>query len=282
MYYVDGIHEKNIFSGELPFRLEINIEKNFKYPLHWHSAIEIIFVEQNDFSVLVNNEEYFLREKEIMVIAPGDTHEFACTGTGIRYFIQFDIASFDVAGRNYFREHFSDILIFTQGQEISTKLTQHIKDIVACYKDRKNGSELYLSARIFDILYLLTYYVRSQETVKIKAKKLSGLDKINEAFEYIHKKYTEDIQLEDVAKLVGLSEYYFSRLFKQITEKSFYNYLNEYRIKQSEMLITNSSMSITEIAYAVGFNSIVTFNRCFKTVKGCSPTTYKKIRKGAE
>jgi AraC-like DNA-binding protein len=86
-----------------------------------------------------------------------------------------------------------------------------------------------------------------------------------------------DISLSDIAKAVGFSEYYFSRLFKDVTEKNFSHYLNEYRIKQAEYYLTRSGMSVAEIAYTVGFNSIVTFNRSFKSVKGCSPSTYKKI-----
>lgn len=280
MYYIEGIHEKNIFPEQLPIRLERNIEDNFVYPLHWHSAIELLYVEKNDFDLFVNNTEYNIKESDVMVIAAGDTHEFKGSASGIRYFIQFDFSCFDFFTSNDIRGLLTDTLVFRKDNYIYEKLVIHIKEIITCFEQKAFGYDLFLYARIFDILCLLTQYLKHQDNIRTKSNRVSGLYKINEAFDYIHKNYAHDIHLDDISRIMGLSEYYFSRLFKQITEKNFYAYLNEYRIRQSEQLIRKTSMSITDIAYAVGFNSIVTFNRCFKTVKGCTPTVYKKIETG--
>jgi transcriptional regulator GlxA family with amidase domain len=47
-------------------------------------------------------------------------------------------------------------------------------------------------------------------------------------------------------------------------------------VKQAEKLLKNSRLQIAEIALDTGFSSLVTFNRIFRKLKGCSPTLYRK------
>ena len=53
-------------------------------------------------------------------------------------------------------------------------------------------------------------------------------------------------------------------------------YLNSVRVKKAEEYLLDMDISITEAAYMSGFNSIQTFNRVFKKIKGCTPTEYRK------
>lgn len=281
--FVEGLHEKDIFTREFPFRLEDNTEADFTYPVHWHAAIELLYVEKNSLNITVNNNEFTLQEKDILFIANGDTHGFYNQNNqGRRIFIQFDSSAFNTLGSNTIIKPLISNTFRLSSQEapIYDELSTHIMSIVDSYKNKSFGYQLFLCARIYDILALISNYlldrVKPQSSTDT-VKKIQGLDKLSEAFKYIEKNFMNDISLADVAKAVGFSEFYFSRIFKDITEKNFSQYLNEYRIKQAEHYLSNSVMSIADIAYTVGFNSIVTFNRSFKSVKGCSPSTYKKI-----
>ncbi len=281
--FVEGLHEKDIFTKEFPFRLEINTEVDFTYPVHWHGAIELLYVEKNRFNINVNNSEYELEEGDILFIANGDTHGFLNQkNEGRRIFIQFDSSAFNALGSNNILKPLisNSFKITRQEQPFHTNLVNQITGIVDSYTEKIFGFQLFLSARIYDVLSIISNYLvdrvkpgSTQDTIK----KMQGLEKLSEAFKYIEANYMNDISLSDVAKAVGFSEFYFSRIFKDITEKNFSLYLNEYRIKQAEHYLIKPGMSVADIAYTVGFNSIVTFNRSFKTVKGCSPSTYKKI-----
>lgn len=92
---------------------------------------------------------------------------------------------------------------------------------------------------------------------------------------YIDTHYTENLDLETVAKSVGFSKYHFSRLFKQYTNFTFGDYLCYRRIKAAEELLANPDLSITEVAIQAGFPSISTFNRLFKQHKNCTPSEYR-------
>ena len=57
---------------------------------------------------------------------------------------------------------------------------------------------------------------------------------------------------------------------------TFYNYLIAQRISKAELMLANSDLRISDIAMNTGFSSISTFNRIFKTAKGCSPNDFRK------
>lgn len=281
--YVDGLHEKGIFADGFPFRLEVNTFDNFDYPVHWHAVIEILYIEKNHFNINVNNREFKLDEGDILFIASGDTHGFSNrNNNGKRIFIQFGSSSLSTFGNNNIIKALisSTFKISIKDVPFQESIKDHILSIVENYSKKDFGFELFISARIHDIFAIISKFLADKINLENNTgniKKMQGMDKLAEAFKFIEANYMNDISLSDVAKAVGFSESYFSRMFKDITEKNFILYLNEYRIKQAELFLMASSMSIADIAYAVGFNSIVTFNRSFKSIKGCSPSMYKKI-----
>jgi AraC-like DNA-binding protein len=67
----------------------------------------------------------------------------------------------------------------------------------------------------------------------------------------------------------------FCRFFKNSTNKTFLQFLNEFRVGKSCQLLINGEKNIKQICYEVGFNSLTNFNRVFKSFKGQSPTEYR-------
>jgi AraC-like DNA-binding protein len=108
-------------------------------------------------------------------------------------------------------------------------------------------------------------------------KQSEYIEKFNAVLDYIDNHYMEDITLETVAKSAGFSKYHFTRLFKQYTETTFYDYLCYKRIKIAQDLLSRPELSITDIAYRSGFSTLSTFNRIFKKLIKCTPTEYRAI-----
>jgi len=283
--FLDGLHEKEIFSESYPFRLVANTEENFDYPFHWHSALEIIYAMESDYEVIVNNTDYALDERDILLISGGDIHGFHVHGNrGKRIFIQFDISKLKGFGfNNSLKPLISKTRKISSQNDIDLHhmMEEQIIKIIEDYSKNDLASPLYLSARVYDILSILARHYASRimsEAPVSGSKRIFGLEKLNGAFKYIEENYQEDITLKSVARASGFSEYYFSRLFKEVTEKNFCSYLKEFRVKKAEMLLADSDMPITQVAYTSGFRSITSFNRIFKEIKGCTPTEYKKMR----
>jgi AraC-like DNA-binding protein len=98
------------------------------------------------------------------------------------------------------------------------------------------------------------------------------------ARKFIEEYSDEQLSLKRVAKAVGISPNHLSEKFKQVTGANFVEYVARTRFKHACDLLHNPSRRISEIAFAVGFQSLSQFNRVFKTFSGKSPTEYR-VRK---
>jgi len=98
---------------------------------------------------------------------------------------------------------------------------------------------------------------------------------IARAKQYIQENQGEDLSLGQVAKAVSTSTFYFCKIFKKFTGINFTDYLSRVRIEKAKNLLLNPNLRISEIAYAVGFQSLTHFNRVFKKLLAQSPTEYR-------
>ena len=88
----------------------------------------------------------------------------------------------------------------------------------------------------------------------------------------------EKISLYEVAKTVNMSANYLSEKFKKITGINFVDYVAHTRIEKASALLHNVNLRVSEIAFAVGFQSLSQFNRVFKKLTGRSPTEFRAAR----
>jgi AraC family transcriptional regulator len=103
-----------------------------------------------------------------------------------------------------------------------------------------------------------------------------GDRKILQVSEYIHAHLDQEIQLADLANIVGISQYHFSRLFKQSMGISPHQYLLQQRVEQAKQLLKNSRLAIAEIALQCGFNSQSHMGKAFRELTGMTPSQYRR------
>ena len=101
-----------------------------------------------------------------------------------------------------------------------------------------------------------------------------GLKNVTLLLDWIDSNLTEPITLSSLAKKTGLSEKYICRIFKLYTSKTVTDYINERRIERA--CIEMATKSITEAAFASGFNELSYFCKLFKRYKGRTPSEYKR------
>jgi len=95
------------------------------------------------------------------------------------------------------------------------------------------------------------------------------------AKQYITEHQTEELSLDQVAKSVHTSKFYFCKMFKKSTGINFTDYLSRVRTERAKSLLLNPNLRVSEIAYEVGFQSLTHFNRVFKRILGESPSDYR-------
>ncbi len=128
---------------------------------------------------------------------------------------------------------------------------------------------------------------RAVEAITRQAEKIacsaSNYYKIQRALKYIEDNFMRKIGRGEVAKEACMEPTYFSKIFKDVTGKDFREYLNDHRItKAKEILLNGSKLSITEIALALGFGDITTFERIFKRTVGLTPMQYRNRSSSSE
>ena len=93
-------------------------------------------------------------------------------------------------------------------------------------------------------------------------------------------RHGEDLGLDDVAKAVNMSSFYFCKSFKKATGMTFTNYLARVRVEKVKNLLINPHKRISEAAFEAGFQSLSQFNRVFRRIAGQSPKAYcEQLRK---
>jgi AraC family transcriptional regulator len=100
---------------------------------------------------------------------------------------------------------------------------------------------------------------------------------IERAVARIWEGYSEPLSLSDIATSAILSRFHFSRVFRDATGVSPVRYLFAVRIYQARRLLASTSLSVTEISLAVGYNSLGSFTNRFTGSVGASPTRFRRM-----
>lgn len=106
----------------------------------------------------------------------------------------------------------------------------------------------------------------------------AGHELILRAHKFIQDNLHKNISIEDVAKHIHLSIFYFSRLFKDKTGVTYTEYLIELRLEKSKMLLLTTNDTVASIAKRVGYTETNSFSRLFKSRVGISPSQYRLNR----
>ena len=95
---------------------------------------------------------------------------------------------------------------------------------------------------------------------------------------FIDEHFEEELSLPRVAKAVSISGNHLSEKFKRVTGVNFVEYVARTRFEKARGLLHDSNLRVSEIAFAVGFQSLSQFNRVFKKLSGKAPTEYRAAR----
>lgn len=277
---LSGVYEIVEYENKRSVMLYDN-DQTESYPIHWHNAVEIIIPLSNDFCVISGGVEYNLKEKEILIIPPGELHSMPAK-EGRRIIFQCDNTLLsDVAVLDSLMPVFNSSLHITPDIDKQLYLIAR-KGILDIYNDYFSKTPI-SDTRIYLNLLIMLTAIREFQIKCISNESdefvINSDDrvKLSRVMKYIDQNFTEEISLDKLAAVAGYSKYHFSRIFKKYHNMSTVQYISRKRIKLAERLLIDPELSITEVAMRSGFSSLTTFNRIFKMEKHCTPTEFKKM-----
>lgn len=107
------------------------------------------------------------------------------------------------------------------------------------------------------------------------ALKRNHLSTLERAKDYIADNFENDITLNEIAGHCHVSPFHFSRIFRSFNSSSPYQYLMNTRLKNAELLLRSTGLSVTEICFASGFNNLERFSAAFKKKYFSSPRSFR-------
>ena len=103
-----------------------------------------------------------------------------------------------------------------------------------------------------------------------------NMHKLKNVLVFMRDNYDKPISLSDMADAADMSSKYFCYFFKEMTRKSPVEYLNTYRVEKAARKLITSDISVTDVAFACGFNDLSYFIKTFKAYKGVTPARFRR------
>ncbi|MBW4470598.1 MAG: AraC family transcriptional regulator [Stenomitos rutilans HA7619-LM2] len=150
------------------------------------------------------------------------------------------------------------------------------QSLTAELENNQLHSRLFVDALMIALsIHLLRHYSDWQQSLR---EGLNGLPqrKLRQAIEYINEHLREDLTIGAIANELEMSQYYFSRLFKQSIGVSPYQYVMQQRIEQAKHLLRTTSLSVAAIAMQTGFSNQNQLTIQFRKFTGTTPSGYRK------
>lgn len=101
-------------------------------------------------------------------------------------------------------------------------------------------------------------------------------NRLDKVFRYIREHFADEVRLDQVAAVAGMTPSSFSRFFRQKVGRTFQMAVIQVRAMEACQQLMTSDASITEICYACGFNNLSNFNRRFKHLTGVTPKAFRR------
>ena len=255
------------------------------YPPHWHNAAEFTIILKDGCRYRVSDTFYELKKGDVLLIWPHQIHETVSIPDNAALFVQFSSAiienSLDLVSISRFL-YDCHYISASKEPELAKYITQKILEIKKIHELSDPLSETQCKLCIYDILLKIGNHVLDEakkETSDDLVSRKRSWKYIHAACNYIMESSSDNITQSEVAKEIGLSTYYFSKLFKQHMNMSFPAYLANIRVRSAASLLLDESISITECAFQAGFQSTTAFNKTFHDITGYSPREYRKLYK---
>lgn len=283
---VDYMH-LNYFikDDDFPFFIQLG-KHDVKMHIHSHADFsELVIVLDGTANHIVNSEKYFIKKGDVFVINRNTFH-------GYEEAVNFKICNIMYKPNQLYRIGndlknslgYQSLFViepslakeynFKSKLQLNLSDYEKVKDIIFEmiheYEDKTQGYQTMLYSHFMGlVVFLSRKYDFNSSGLK------DNLISIAKAVSYIENHFQENINLNDLAEIAGLSVRHFNRIFKENYKTTPISYILRLRIQYACLLLRKSKSRISDIAYESGFDDSNYFTRQFKSIIGCSPKDYR-------
>lgn len=246
-----------------------------RWQAHAHPHPSLYYVAHGSGRCVINNKTFQLITNTIVVLPGGMTHEFIDrAGKSMTVFVIY----FDERQIRRNQEVLERLLTQPQITPLSAQRADYVRPLLRQMlqeqRNREDGFGLALQA-CFSILLLELHREWLAQKDRREPEDKSSIHRVQTALSYIARKLYESHSLPSAAKMADLSVRHFSSLCREVTGRSFTQYLHGVRLGKARELLQTTAMPVSAIAFEVGYEQPSTFYRQFKKQFGTAPLQYR-------
>lgn len=250
---------------------------------HWHEQIEILYFKTGAAIIECNFNPIYVKAGDIIIVNSNDLHRGINQSTNLNYYcIILDTSilyskTIDVCDIKYITPIAQNYIIFKNKISDDEAIITCIDNFIKEYIERTLGFELALKFCLYQLFTILlrNYSAYTMNSLQYN-RRIKKLEIFNPILQFIEEHFNEDLNIDMLSKMANVSKYYFCHSFKELTGRTFTEYLNMVRINKSELMLKNTSMNITEVAISCGYNDLNYFSKLYKKYKNTPPSKVRQ------
>ena len=261
-------------------KFRTSIDPGSYIPMHWHRAVEIIYMQEGSLDVTVESESFTIQKGDCIVINGNVLHSTKCTSPNTAILLQIPLDFME----KYIPDLGQFIFLFdfrTKDQRQQTKqaMFKTILEQLQIINDvRPDGYLLRFNSLIFELLFQLYHNFAVKILQNNTSQEKKDMDRLEPVLNYISEHYREPISLNEIAEVACLQTGYFCRFFRKKMGITFLEYQNEYRLSFIYRDLITTSDPVHVILERHGFTNYKLFRRIFFEHFGNTPTQIRKQR----
>lgn len=239
--------------------------QNITFPAHLQGTAEMLFVQDGDVEVTVQNHKKRIRKNEIALIFPDMVHSYLTQDFSSSILCLFSPS----LTRDYYH-------LLSRQEPQCPFFSSYIcgLDLASAFENMLQYKDLSHPISKSWLNLIVTYLI--SEAVLMPRDSQSCTDIGYQLISYVSTHFQEPLTLDTVAQELHFNKYYISRIFSGRLHCSFREYLNQLRLDHAARLLRETNRSITDIWQDAGFESQKTFNRVFLAFYQMTPSQYRR------
>jgi AraC-like DNA-binding protein len=249
--------------------------------LHVHSFFEICYAFAGRGEFRVCNEVYEVKVGDVFVAKPDEPHEIIAHKKEPLEIYFWSYTLVPPAKRQTGASDIDTLLraFLTTSRRLNHDMAQMegtLELLVDEIVKREVGYSQVIQGLVTKLLLDTARAVTNVHVPSAQLLRSPGDAAVDLVLRYLHDNYDRSVSVQDVAAQVHLSERHIRRLFLEVTGKSIKQYLTSLRLDVAKQRLLGEDVSISEIAYGVGFNDVRHFSTTFRSIVGVTPTEFRE------
>ncbi len=272
--------ERVVPDAQSSFRLLVTPRLSAVFMWHYHPEYELVYIDGASGTRHVGEHISRYADSDLVFIGPNIPH--LNFDYGVRTDYRKVVVQLD---RNFLGEtlwrapELSDVsALFARAR---SGLSFHGATRAAAGESMLRLATLAPLDRLLSLIAIFQRLAGSSEVTRLNTAPIAGsydLDaqqRLQRVTHHVAGHYARHIGLHEVAALVNLTDAAFCRYFKRMTQLTFTQFVNRYRVQEAQRLLL-TGCSVTEAAHACGFENLSYFNRVFRSVTQENPLAFRK------